>query len=507
MFALAACVLQRSGAYSQVVRSWPPGGDKATLTKWTKKIQEIGLHWRANFSREAPPAVRSWWATVWNYVDLPLAKVQDFRDLCEALLQLSAAADEAAAGAGIPSRDRVDSFERQAGILLLGERKGQIGASLCRNVHCSKLRVLPKQHSPRSGMTVRSLTHHLALCTAPDIVPHWITADTDIDTPCLNVLLIPWPLKVVPIQFSGVAPTSAQLVDGYGFFTYSPPQTNRNAVVARIKAIVKKAELAVGHIDGIVLPELALTTAEHLALKRQLVRDNRFLIAGVCEPSLQEGHPGRNYLVFDIQVRDRTSNTPTYLEVKQDKHHRWRLDRSQIVQYGLGRQLEPAREWWEHIEVGRRELNFVTVKDWLTVCVLVCEDLARPDPVGDIVRAVGPNLVLALLMDGPQLAQRWPGRYATVLADDPGCSVLTLSSIGMVDLCRPPPNATPSRTVALWKDAKNRDPLHINLPPGTDGIVLALTRDMVEEHTPDGRTDDGNTAYPALSGVYPVRSN
>lgn len=30
-------------------------------------------------------------------------------------------------------------------------------------------------------------------------------------------------------------------------------------------------------------------------------------------------------------------------------------------------------------------------------------------------------------MDGPQLGSRWPGRYAGVLADEPGCSVLTFT--------------------------------------------------------------------------------
>jgi hypothetical protein len=46
--------------------------------------------------------------------------------------------------------------------------------------------------------------------------------------------------------------------------------------------------------------------------------------------------------------------------------------------------------------------------------------------------AIGPNLVIALLMDGPQLENRWPARYATVLAEDPGSAVLTVTSLGMV---------------------------------------------------------------------------
>jgi hypothetical protein len=55
-------------------------------------------------------------------------------------------------------------------------------------------------------------------------------------------------------------------------------------------------------------------------------------------------------------------------------------------------------------------LNFVTLNQ-ITWSVLVCEDLARKDPAADLIRAVGPNLLIALLMDGPQLKSRWPGRW------------------------------------------------------------------------------------------------
>ena len=68
-----------------------------------------------------------------------------------------------------------------------------------------------------------------------------------------------------------------------------------------------------------------------------------------------------------------------------------------------------------------RLLYFVTLNR-MTWSVLICEDLARQDPAADLIRAVGPNLVIALLMDGPQLNGRWPARYASVLAEDPGSS-------------------------------------------------------------------------------------
>ena len=129
--------------------------------------------------------------------------------------------------------------------------------------------------------------------------------------------------------------------------------------------------------------------------------------------------------------------------------------------------------------------------------------LARQDPVGDLIRAVGPNLVVALLMDGPQLASRWPARYATVLADDPGCSVLTLSSLGMVLLSKPFEKSA-SRVVGLWKDYSSPKAVEIDLPSGKSGVVLSLTRQLREEFSADGRSDDNATAYLTLTGMHPI---
>jgi hypothetical protein len=119
-----------------------------------------------------------------------------------------------------------------------------------------------------------------------------------------------------------------------------------------------------------------------------------------------------------------------YDVLTQAKHHRWKLDRSQIEQYELTR-LDTCKSWWEHIDLSSREFMFCSLGKGRVISVLVCEDLARPDPVGDLIRAVAPNLVIALLMDGPQLKTRWPARYAASLASDPGSSVLSVTSIGM----------------------------------------------------------------------------
>ena len=67
----------------------------------------------------------------------------------------------------------------------------------------------------------------------------------------------------------------------------------------------------------------------------------------------------------------------------------------------------------------------------------VCQDLAAIDDVAELVRSVGPTVIYTPLLDGPQLSSRWSARYASVLADDPGSAVLTLTSYGMVQRSRP----------------------------------------------------------------------
>ena len=74
---------------------------------------------------------------------------------------------------------------------------------------------------------------------------------------------------------------------------------------------------------------------------------------------------------------------------------------------------------------------------------------------------------MAVLLDGPQLTSRWAARYASVLADDPGSAVLTLTSYGMVQRSRPPGH-DPSSVVALWKDPE-RGTREISLEPGAHG--------------------------------------
>ncbi|MGV3758343.1 MAG: hypothetical protein ACO1PW_02215, partial [Actinomycetota bacterium] len=133
---------------------------------------------------------------------------------------------------------------------------------------------------------------------------------------------------------------------------------------------------------------------------------------------------------------------------------------------------------------------------------LICEDLARLDEVADVLRRIGPTLVVALLLDGPQLAGRWPARYATILADEPGSAVLTLTSLGMVTRSQPP-GAHRSRVVALWSDANHRR-RELELPRGASGLLLTATVGMKTAWTADGRRHD-NLPDLELTGVESLR--
>ena len=109
-------------------------------------------------------------------------------------------------------------------------------------------------------------------------------------------------------------------------------------------------------------------------------------------------------------------------------------------------------------------------------------------------------------MDGPQLATRWSARYATVLADDPGSSVLALTSLGMAQLSRPT-NVSPirNRVIGLWKDAVKGVPVEVELPHDAEAVVLSLAVDFVEEWTADGRGDGGRAGFPVLVGIHAIR--
>lgn len=518
VFAIVATLLDRSAGYRVAVSAdWPPKPQTPKDWIWAEKMEseelswaswmrEVGIAWRRSAVSQPPQLpqpVLDWWAELVSNASISVSRLSGHLPCCRALLQLSAAADAACEFVGslaVPYEENLESpsFHEAAQSTLL---RSEGGASLCRTIHPTRARVLPKFRTSQKGLTLRSFSLNICLCPTGEVEPLWnnVPLDRDDSQHSLNLLILPWPTEVSPQSFRPLPDEShgAQLADGFGLFRLETPESEEltTRLSDDLRAILKSATDKVGRIDAIVLPEGALTYGQFDALQPIAFEYRSVLISGICQSS-GTSPQGTN----SVKMAFPSSKSG----VEQFKHHRWQLDDAQIATYGLAAQLNPALKWWEGIAIRDRQLNFFALEEWLTMSVLICEDLARQDPISQILRTVGPNLVIALLMDGPQLKTRWPNRYAMVLADDPGCAVLSVTSIGMCNLSRPLHHQQPSRVIALWKDDKN-GAVEIELPQNADALVLTLYNDEITEYSADGRCDDYKSTAVYLGGIHPIR--
>jgi hypothetical protein len=286
-------------------------------------------------------------------------------------------------------------------------------------------------------------------------------------------------------------------MEPFGFFQFSPSEAFDVSLVDRMLSAAKEE---VDRVDVVVLPESSLPRDEIQALESVLARHGVVLVmAGVREPMDGSADLPSNWVHLSVSLEGH------WWHYRQNKHHRWYLDGSQIEQYHLEAALDPAVRWWEAMQVPRRAVQLMELGDGVTVAPVVCEDLARIDEVADLLRIVGPTLVVTILLDGPQLASRWTARYAGVLADDPGSAVLTLSSYGMVHRSWRE-GQSPSSVVALWKD-----PVvglqEIALEPGAQGILITANFDRAIRRSADGRMPVHNTADLHITGIKQVRAS
>ena len=509
VFATTSVLLRRSGAYrfavSSPVRGWPVTrrGDS-----WARGIERAAATWRRAVDRHqldtkrrfvAPARVAAAIAALTAVEDVELALLGSAKALADArlsratlaMLFLHGCADTACAGWGIPhSFPELGSVTDLGAVLSELTAEGLLGQSgSMSRLEADRVRVLPKTRTPRAGISIRSLSHHLAVYQGETRIA-WSARqfrdDAQEQERRLNLMLFPWPDVIHPRAFR------PGRQDGWATVEIVFPEAP-HAVADRVRRALDVARNRGLVTHGVVFPEAALTESEFDAVVAALGPEDPWMVlAGV------RGH--RSNAAW---LRLRADQERWFDPHKQPKHHRWCVDGEQIHNYHLGSVLHPDHSYWEDIEIHERSLEFTSCGAWLTMCHLVCEDLARLDPVSEVIRAVGPNLVVALLMDGPQLENRWPGRYASVLADDPGSSVLSFTSIGMV--ARSVPRGTqPSRVVALWKDCK-RGAREICLDRDAVAIHLSLCATFDEEQTADRRSDGGTAGVLVFAGMEQVR--
>jgi hypothetical protein len=402
--------------------------------------------------------------------------------------------------------------------------------------------VLPKTRTSAVGCTLRSMTHNLALLPPSGLVEaRWRIPSSPAFRPemsdgknsgpseakPLNLLLIPFPYRFGSECFTGDKET--QVADGENAWSYfhlkqywldrnggkdtKPHRDSGNQILSFVREVVKRAKSDMVEIHAIAFPEYALNKDIFENISSHLFEEEdelEFIVAGLSEePNDGKGSRHGNF----VAVRGRplknagasSSKTDWSGDLSREKHHRWKLDARQIERYGISNKLNPARNWWEGIPLGKRVIDFIVPRAGTAMTVLICEDLARADPVQTVVRAIGPNLVLALLMDGPQRKSRWPGHYAGVLADDPGCSVLTFTSLALIARGMTS-DRDQSRSVAFFKNSLGME-RELFLPQGAHALALRLTARSKAEHSLDGRSDGGAAYIWELREVTPVRAH
>jgi hypothetical protein len=393
--------------------------------------------------------------------------------------------------------------------------------SICINVPPDVACVQPKTNTPRVGRALRSLSHNLALLPGVGTVETiWKFGTDEIGDDCdsprrhpLNVLLLPVPYHLHGRAFKEVEDKSNGLILGpgnNGYFTVEQSwlrdeRTKRSLykeIAHWTKRMVHAAERATGPVHAVVFPEAALDWPTFHEVGRAVADEFahfELLIAGV----MIEDRDG-----FDrnVAATRRYKNGELLFTWPQSKHHPWRLDSSQIRNYHIGHALSPHREWWEAIDVSRRQCTFSVVRPGASLAVLICEDLARVDPVLPAINAIGPNLLIALLMDSAQLDFRWPARYASVLAEDPGCAVLTFTSAGPISRSRPmAANDDGRRAVALWKEPGGGPARSLYMERDSQAVVLSLVTRDDTQYTLDGRSDRGATQSFSLGAAVSVQ--
>lgn len=514
VFALTNVLLGRSEAFRFALSPpagmrWPPTG----AADWSDAVVDAGRDWSAwveDRRGSAPGLLLEEWSVALERADLPLEDLAEGRDwrVCEALLTLHAIADEACAGLG-SATERADG--RGAGYRARAREVLARTGSLAR-FPPRLVRVLPKIRTPPTG---RASFARYACVQGSGLEARWHKLPTrhpgtDPRAEFVNFLLLPWPLRVRESDFRPVEGSVQRLErDPFGFFEFAPSERLDLALLDRV---LTAARDEVDDVDVVVLPESAVDESEIDELEALLDRHGVVMLtAGVRQRSAGPGRLPDNWVHTGVNPRLGKGGGPRdgpgqqWFHIRQNKHHRWSLDETQIYQYHLGGALHPHVQWWEAMEVPRRSVQFVTLAEEITIVSLVCEDLAENDQVAEVIRAVGPTGVISVLLDGPQLTSRWAARYASVPADDPGSAVLTLTSFGMVQRSRPE-RLDASTIVALWKDPE-RGFREIPLESGAQAVLLTACSSRATRRTGDGRwpVDTGTHLFDVA--VHQIRAS
>jgi len=377
----------------------------------------------------------------------------------------------------------------------------------------NEINILPKSRTAQLGCTLRGLSFNLAkLPGKGKIRVGWspiVTEPSLRKNPVFNMLLIPYPYEIHSFNFKATKLNDERGLR-WGYFTTNVLEDDVADMkfVEFVGDLLEQSDERVGETHGIVLPELAISKKTAINVIDMISKRHRSI--ELCCFGVREKY--QNEIEKDVAVNGALMGLFVDGKLQQSffhqKHHRWCLNEDQISMYDLSPALDPSRSWWEDIRLTNRSIPFIIMRNKWSVTSLICEDLARNDPAREVVEAVGPNLVISLLMDGPQIRDRWSARYATVLAEDPGSSVLSISSYGLIRRSNrkaEKDGIVPSQSFALWRDDIGRS-TEIELQSDHHAAVISVTEFPRKELSFDGRQSKERVSL-RLTGIRQIKSN
>lgn len=495
LFGICAFLLQQSGQYAHPTFT---AHQNLYSEDESRALIRLGEEWRerGKLALKKLAKLRGLWRRL----------CRGDQDWIEAAGLLLAIADEAAGGVGFPGENwltRIVEEEYSSG---LEGRPRQLlhhlPYSLCAAVSPERFSVLPKTVTPQTGCSIRNFSHHLSLLPGGhEVAAMWWLGPSYPDRVYpLNLMLIPFPYRVDEDCFSAGAECTDHS-SPHSFFALEQKWL-KDVTVEKffylVNGLMEKAKDAGLEIHGVLLPELALSHSEN---------ESESLVVGLATKLAQKFPRLEIFCSGFAQRLEDSEFNGLFTAICQDgaiqyhrtqyKHHRWCLDETQIIGNRLDSSLNPKRIYWEPMEILPREVNFYQFRPGACFTTLICEDLARLEPVQQTIRSVGASLVLCFLMDGAQLDTRWSSRCAMTLASDPGSSVMTLTSTGMIS--RHEKGVAPWR-IGLWGQANDK-PIPLELPSGAHALVATLWSSDTSQYTIDGRSDNGCTPQFSLSGT------
>ncbi|HTQ78507.1 MAG TPA: hypothetical protein VMM92_00810, partial [Thermoanaerobaculia bacterium] len=342
LFALTSLLLKTTGAYRFAIAPPHPWPQK----DWERQVIQAAEGWWEWITGETsslPPLVRDNQALLDKHkrtIEIEhLRSLQGEGDndidrrsweVCRALLELHAIADQACQGFGLPqaeAKPHRSAVSYLANMLL-------ISTGTLSRLPSFKAIVLPKMRTPQVGLTLRSLSHHVTVHQSEvEVVWRtmpWLNSDED----TLNVMLVPWPRRMKQTWFKPQRHSvNRESSEPARYFTLR--RGDEEALdVDGVVAMIKHSASQINRVHLLVFPELALKQSElddlKAALTGELDRNSMpMILTGLREESTGT-KLGRNKVILS------TFFSGKWYDLIQDKHHRWKLDAAQIQQYNLG---------------------------------------------------------------------------------------------------------------------------------------------------------------------------